>query len=79
MSDWQPIETAPIDEMFIYFWRRDGKRTVGLAYKARDGGWRDSEGNWNVRIHPTHWMPLPKPPITSASEWPPAHTRDRVP
>jgi Protein of unknown function (DUF551) len=59
---WQPIEKMPTDEMFIYYWPRDGKRCIGLAYKAKDGGWRDSEGNWNVRLKPTHGMPLPSPP-----------------
>jgi hypothetical protein len=63
---WQPIETAPEDEMFIYYWPRDGRRSIGLAYKAKGGGWRDSEGDWRTRLEPTHWYPLPKPPETNA-------------
>jgi Protein of unknown function (DUF551) len=63
MMDWQPIETAPRGEMFIYYWPRDGKRAIGLAYLAKDGGWRDSEGNWKTRLEPTHWMPIPAPPV----------------
>jgi len=59
---WQPIATAPKDEMFIYYEKRDGKRCVGLAYLAKDGGWRDSEGAWTNRINPTHWRPLPELP-----------------
>jgi hypothetical protein len=62
LSDgWQPMATAPKDEMFIYYEKRDGKRCVGLAYRAKDGGWRDSEGDWANRINPTHWRPLPDP------------------
>jgi hypothetical protein len=60
--EWQPIETAPKDEMFIYYWPRRGKRAIGLAYLAKDGRWRDSEMDWEKRIDPTHWMPLPAPP-----------------
>jgi len=59
---WQSIETAPEKEMFIYFQKREGHRMVGLAYRAKDGGWRDSEGNWSECLNPTHWMPLPEPP-----------------
>lgn len=62
-TGWQPIETKNDDEMCIYYQKHeDGRRSVGLAYKARDGGWRDSEGNWHERLEPTHWMPLPPPP-----------------
>jgi hypothetical protein len=60
--EWRPIKTAPKGGMFIYYWLRDRKRAVGLAYLANDGHWRDSEGNWEKRIEPTHWMPLPAPP-----------------
>lgn len=59
---WRPIEEAPKDEMFIYYWPRDGKRCIGLAYLARDGGWRDSEGDQHTRLEPTKWTPLPPPP-----------------
>lgn len=62
MSEWQPIETAPEREMFIYYRFRDGKHLIGLAYRAEDGLWRDSEKNWHQPIYPTHWMPLPAPP-----------------
>jgi hypothetical protein len=61
-SGWQPIETAPVAEMFIYYQPREGRRCIGLAYRTADGEWRDSEGNWSVRLEPTHWMPLPEPP-----------------
>lgn len=63
MSEWQPIDTAPHQGMFIYFQKREsGRRCVGLAYRAVGGGWRDSEGNWREPLKPSHWMPLPDPP-----------------
>lgn len=62
LMTWQPIETAPRGEMFIYYEPRNGMRCIGLAYLAKDGGWRDSEREWSRRLEPTHWMPLPDPP-----------------
>lgn len=59
---WQPIETAPKGEMFIYSEPRDGKRCIGLAYWTVTGEWRDSESEWTRRLNPTRWMPLPYPP-----------------
>lgn len=59
--EWQPIETAPRDEMFI--WARPkvrGKWGLGLAYRNVSGGWSDAYG---APTHDaTHWMPLPAPP-----------------
>lgn len=59
--DWQPIETAPKNDVIV----------------LTDGGWLMS-GFWNhhcwmtgfshgdltvtVKIHPTHWAPLPDKP-----------------
>ncbi len=59
---WQPIETAPADEMFIYYEPRDGKRCIGLAYRTVSGEWRDSEGEPHRQLNPIGWMPLPEPP-----------------
>lgn len=54
MSDWQPIETAP-PAMHVLATRFD-----------------DTWGEWIIAVvlsppsHPfTHWMPLPKPPVSS--------------
>lgn len=62
-AQWQPIETAPKDEMFIYYEPCDGKRCIGLAYRTVSGEWRDTmPGEWHRPLSPTHWMPLPEPP-----------------
>ena len=66
MSEWQPIETAPIDRPI-------------LATSAIYGQWAIVEANefaeWEclsfelspmgVGFYPTHWMPLPPPPASN--------------
>ena len=69
---WQPIETAPKDgtEVLLYF--SDGRILIGdyvVTEQLRHGktawkneGWRTFFG----LVHdnkPTHWMPLPEPPL----------------
>lgn len=57
MTEWQPIETAP----------KDGRDILGFAPKSgcvvvEWGGdrWR----NYDYQpIDPTHWQPLPQPPV----------------
>ena len=69
MSEWQPIETAPIepfnkDKWFmahsprLLLWK--GHVVIGsYNYTERGKGrWQDNYGN----CEPTHWMPLPDEP-----------------
>lgn len=62
---WFPIETAPKDEMFIWAYRREGKWSIGLAYRNVSGGWSCAYGS-DAPKHATHWAPLPSPPETGA-------------
>jgi len=58
LTTWQPIETA----------QKDGtmRRLYDPTYRHQGDGFHFSDlGIWvsqAVEIHPTHWMPLPKPP-----------------
>jgi hypothetical protein len=60
MSEWQPIETAPKDEVILVY---DGDD----IYMAE---WDDSFNSRGWRLYidgarlyrTTHWMPLPEPP-----------------
>ncbi len=67
MSDWQPIETAPLDatEVLIVAVFDNGINPL-YAVASNDGhGWRDmGDMGWGGTdgIEPTHWMPLPEPP-----------------
>lgn len=65
MSDWQPIETAPkygdilvycadTDEQFVVFRR---KRAWIYAHVI------DGKIRITVACEPTHWRPLPEPPV----------------
>lgn len=62
--NWQPINTAPKDETTVLLgW--DYLQIVGLAYwhTERDDWWAlDGDTSYYTK-NPTHWMPLPEPPI----------------
>lgn len=62
MSEWQPIETAPKNECVL----------LNVGGKIVVGHWKLSWGRWQAEYchddhgslpQPSHWMPLPKPPI----------------
>ena len=75
---WQPIETAPKDGRHILLWLPE---PWGLVEKAR---WYGPWNNWQVGAIPadpmreeyfglgssvpTHWMPLPSPPLSTTKE-----------
>jgi hypothetical protein len=60
--EWQPIETAPKDGKRILVFCSHSNMTIETCWLENSGfGWW-----WNTHHlnPPTHWMPLPKPPIT---------------
>lgn len=72
MAEWQPIETAPKDGTSILVWPywsdekpaqvqwRDMKRTPGR--------WEISTSYFCYGANPTHWMPLPEPPVLKTTD-----------
>ena len=64
---WQPIETAPKNKTVLGFQATPGdwenKMAVcwhyRLSYGPKDGVWIGEGG-----LMPTHWMPLPEPPVS---------------
>ncbi len=70
--DWQPIETAPKDGTSILFFipsarHERAKIQVGSITTCFHGGTVTIIGNmfgFDVGS-PTHWMPLPAPPVQS--------------
>lgn len=65
MAEWQPIETAPKDGIDIIV--SDSGELVSVAFWDKDEGkWLDSmnhNGYDHATRNPTHWMPLPEPPM----------------
>jgi hypothetical protein len=68
MSEWQPIETAPKDgtRILACVAGREGVEIVAHAtHKHRGPPWREHYSLGRVCWHqPSHWMPLPTPPVT---------------
>lgn len=56
-SGWQPIETAPKDGLILVW---GGSLHDSEIARVREGEFRIFDGS---RCLPSHWMPLPKPPI----------------
>jgi hypothetical protein len=65
--EWQPIETAPKDA-FILIGKTGKEVQRAIWHDARGFGWADwTDGAYRMKGYdPTHWMPLPPPPITRA-------------
>jgi len=77
--EWQPIETAPKDGAWIlvmggktdedfYCATKENRRPAVVKFCNEDKDWVMCfwDGNWRTGYQsPTHWMPLPPPPI----EW----------
>ena len=63
MSEWQPIDTAPKDQLILGWVRMHGYN----IYEYRKSVYGGASG-WQLHIpglrvnKPTHWMPLPSPP-----------------
>lgn len=59
MSKWQPIETAPQNSREVLVW-------TGYVYylaTRSDGVWLCAIDGTEMAGQPTHWMPLPAPPL----------------
>ena len=69
MSEWQPIETAPIGTFNPSKWYLDTLRCLvvsGYVDIATYGFTSRGKGRWKNSMdricYPTHWMLLPEPP-----------------
>lgn len=67
-SRWQPIETAPRDEEVYILAIREGAKVPFVAsYDADFDNWFTFNGALEAcgqKFEPTHWMPLPAPPVS---------------
>lgn len=70
MSEWQPIETAPLrKEVLILELEPDclDMAYIAILYEARpdfglEAGWYESGHEENGPIDAAYWMPIPPPP-----------------
>jgi hypothetical protein len=69
MADWQPIETVPQEDgAEVDLWcvhpQHGGMRSANMNWDQVRRRWRDWLGvPLNPGWKPTHWMPLPEPPV----------------
>lgn len=60
-EEWQPIESAPKDGRWVLTtWLGQPHRCEAMRYEAGDWYW--FEGDCTT-VAPTHWRPLPNPPL----------------
>jgi len=70
MSEWQPIETAPSDVFVLIYMPWNGMVRQARRLTATGGrtGWHvafaNGQSSYLTNATPTHWMPLPSPPVT---------------
>ena len=64
INRWQSIETAPRDGTWILGGHTGDVRII--RYSDIDG-WINVHGN-RVVCYPTHWMPLPEPPMKPVTD-----------
>lgn len=69
MSEWQPIETAPLNIRIKVGKQRNGRvlsSHCDYAWIEEDGTWwgryAGEPKDWALTFTPTHWMPLSERP-----------------
>lgn len=69
MSEWQPIETAPLEKTVLLWWRPIDDNpwaeacVIGQVSAHEPGKWWNGQrGEYQDLWHVTHWMPLPPGP-----------------
>ena len=61
--DWQPIETAPHDEVVLLYWKDwSGAEYMETARYSTGKRYENGYSDYSQHSWATHWMPLPAPP-----------------
>lgn len=73
MNAWHSMETAPKDTAVLVHEQKRGVLGDDVRYtfvaRSRDGAsWWSIPGVY--QCHPTHWQPLPDPPVVSPAQEP---------
>lgn len=62
--EWKPIETAPKDgTAILVYWRFDTHKFIHPAIFIAGLWVHDWDRDESVALEPTHWMPIPEPPV----------------
>lgn len=66
VSEWQPIETAPLNKWVLLYWPHwSDLPVIGRYVRHRSRivmHWQSDQIISDEGAAPTHWMPLPEPP-----------------
>lgn len=70
-GEWLDIETAPKDGGNVLLWCVDlvggnGRVATGSWHGIYSGSWWDFHMEYT--LNPTHWMPLPDPPVIETED-----------
>ncbi|WP_438980136.1 DUF551 domain-containing protein [Polynucleobacter sp.] len=65
-TQWQLIETAPHGKVILGFIPHSMGGYVCPTLRIELGSWNNASCAAFSEVNPTHWMPLPKPPIAAA-------------
>ena len=75
LGAWQPIATAPRDaDVWVYGLATVWTNSCPFLWQGQ-AGWDEDDASWWTTAHddkgeplkviPTHWMPLPPPPVSA--------------
>jgi hypothetical protein len=62
---WRPIQTAPTDGSDVLGIRVDNGRQLVIRWDSVTSQWLACN---TVAVRPTHWKPLPDPPVAELKE-----------
>lgn len=62
MSEWQPIDTVPKDDVSVWLGHECGFMEPAYFKQAAGGFWVNLYSGLPVQWKPRFWMPLPTPP-----------------
>ncbi len=67
MTEWEPIETAPTDKRYYILvgWADSEHTPPDIAHYSKGRWYGALHGKFPRDLEPTHWMPLPDPPVAN--------------
>lgn len=63
MSEWQPIESAPDDQIALFWVEPIAMAADSMFLNMKPQIFWGRNRCWSSLLRATHWMPLPAPPV----------------